>query len=884
MSVASCKTVLVDRSNIHVLKPVIIDLVSKAALTGLDIETHDADRHEGLNRFMRCDGDGRKAKNRKLVFDARRTTVTGLSLHPDGADYAFYFNLAHADVENRLTWAEVKEVLDARPETGYWVIHNAAFERVMMRAALGYDVTRYICTLQMAVSAYGPDNYDLNRFYAADFAPVRPLLSDAQTLFRTYNYGDEMTTPQAELFAKIVGKESDASYSYNGLVHGVAWGYGLKQAVKSWFGHQMSSFAETLGENVHMGQLTGAEVSEYGAEDAFWCLKLYHRLLDFMLRDNPQAAQAYFTQELPAVEVFADMNYQGWRLNHPAVEARRLVERVETAKILRQLRAACAALLPFPDDPHERLVTHESWYGKSWAKKRRAIESWVALGDSADDCTEVTRLAGSMSEGWSGAKTKGALNVTYWQTARALLYDLCREKPIVIQGKVQSDADCRGKLVIRLQKRIKEEGESPETTAKLAIIASLSALASIEQRSKLYIEPYLMLCDPETGRVYPTISSKLATRRMAMETPNGMQLAKRGESVFVRGFFLADNDREVQVSEDWSSIELVTIGEMSQDPEFRRVFGQLPYEDLHLGAAADALAVIIPEMNEELLKALDGMDVAAVQAINPRILMNRAGEVMEPAKAKKYWRTEVGKGSNFNYWYSGALSTVGERLGWSPDQMWEATDRYRNRFQTAEAWRTDLIAFARRHGYVQLPDGHRRVRFEATDHWATAMRQKFSQHLTQKGPNDFFAKLLSAIQRRAWNQSVNAMIQGTCAAMMKRTLVRLHQEARATGWFRLIAPIHDEVVASVKVKHLHDYIRLSREIMCDHPDLFPTLPLHCTVSVGKNFEPFDAVKAPKGQIELDEAPKVDWLPREKWGKVLGRDEVDAVMTYLEGVR
>lgn len=174
--------------------------------------------------------------------------------------------------------------------------------------------------------------------------------------------------------------------------------------------------------------------------------------------------------------------------------------------------------------------------------------------------------------------------------------------------------------------------------------------------------------------------------------------------------------------------------------------------------------------------------------------------------------------------------------------------------------------------------------FEATDHWATAMRQKFSQHLMQKGPNDFFAKLLSAIQRRAWNQSVNAMIQGTCAAMMKRTLVRLHKEARATGWFRLIAPIHDEVVASVKVKHLHDYIRLSREIMCDHPDLFPTLPLHCTVSVGKNFEPFDAVKAPKGQIELDEAPKVDWLPREKWGKVLGRDEVDAVMTYLEGVR
>ena len=223
---------------------------------------------------------------------------------------------------------------------------------------------------------------------------------------------------------------------------------------------------------------------------------------------------------------------------------------------------------------------------------------------------------------------------------------------------------------------------------------------------------------------------------------------------------------------------------------------------------------------------------------------------------------------------------MGERLGWTPDQMWEATDRYRNRFQTAERWRTDLIAFARTHGYVQLPDGHRRVRFEATDLWTTAMRNKFAPYILSRGPNDFFSKVLSAIQRRAWNQSVNAMIQGTCAAMMKRTLARLHREARATGWFRLVAPIHDEAVSSVKVKHLRQYIDLSRRIMCDHHDLFPTLPLHCTVSVGKTFEPFDEKKAPKGQIELDEAPKVAWLPRETWGKVLDAAEVDAVVDYL----
>lgn len=899
-TIAPPTTVLVDRRNYQLMKPAILDLFKGASLIGLDIETHDDDRHDGLNKFMKVNDEGFKAKNKKLVFDARRTTLCGLSIYPDDAAYAFYFNLGHADAENRLTWGEVAETLAAKEPGARWVIHNAPFEWVMLRATTGWQLTDYICTLQMAVSAYGPDNYDINKFYQASFEALRPLLSTAQTLFASYRHSDDMTTEQAELFAKIVGKESDASYSYNGLVDTITWGYGLKQAVERWFGYKMTTFEECLGGKAHMGLITGEQCASYGAEDAFWAVKLYHRLLQHMLETNAQVVNTYFTQELPAVEVFGNMNFDGWRINLEAVEAKRHEERAETAKVLRRMRKAIRGLLPFPDDLHEGMMKRESWYqgkkkdGSGGLKKRKQITDWALLDDAPDDFKEVTRLGGSIAVGWLGHKIDKLLNLSYWQTARGLLYDLCREKCIISQSKVQSDADARGKLVIRLEKRLQDlreeasvadpegeiEAEIARTKHKQEILHCLSALASIEQRSKLYIEPYLMLCDPDTGRVYPTISSKLATRRMAMETPNGQQLAKRGESVWVRGFFLADDDDELLVSEDWSNIELVSIGEQSGDPEFKRVFGQLPYEDLHLGAAADALRVIIPEMNEGLLLGLDGMTMDQVDAINSRILMNRAGEKMDPSKAKKYWRTEVGKGSNFNYWYSGALSTVGERLGWSPDQMWAATEAYRNRFPVAEQWRLGTIDFVQRHGYIQLPDGHRRERFEATSYWVQAMRMKFAQYLRQHGPSEFFGDVLKAIQRRANNQAVNALIQGTCAALMKRTLARLHKEARATGWFRIVAPIHDEVVASVKRKHVHDYIRLSREIMCDHPTLFKTLPLHCTVSIGRTFEPFDAKKAPFGQIELDEAPKVEWLPKEKWGKALNDNEIGGVLGYL----
>lgn len=95
--------------------------------------------------------------------------VIDCPLYPDGQDYAFHFNINHADQENRLRWEEVRKVLDSRPPNAYWVIHNAPFDRVMLRAAVSYDVERYICTLQLAVSVYEPmpaQHYDPKRVKA----------------------------------------------------------------------------------------------------------------------------------------------------------------------------------------------------------------------------------------------------------------------------------------------------------------------------------------------------------------------------------------------------------------------------------------------------------------------------------------------------------------------------------------------------------------------------------------------------------------------------------------------------------------------------------------------------------------------------------------------
>src|SRR3546814_9879195 len=81
-----------------------------------------------------------------------------------------------------------------------------------------------------------------------------------------------------------------------------------------------------------------------------------------------------------------------------------------------------------------------------------------------------------------------------------------------------------------------------------------------------------------------------------------------------------------------------------------------------------------------------GVQTCALPISNGRILKNTAtGAIMEPKDFFKHARgTPVCKGANFNYWYSGSLSTVGGNPGWSSDEMLEAVDGYRARLAIVE--------------------------------------------------------------------------------------------------------------------------------------------------------------------------------------------------------
>lgn len=862
-------TVLIDATNVEDLLPQLKAELAACKLYGYDIETQDEARHPGLELYN---------NGNRHVFDNRRTTITGFSIYTDGSDTAWYVNLAHADVENRLPLSVLIEVLETAPDDAICVAHNAPFELVMTENCAGYKVRNIVCTLQLAVTHHGPDEYDPQRFYAAQLSGLHKLVPSILTSFADAD-PKSLTGTQQELLGKFIAKESEASHSYNGFVDTIAYGYSLKALTQSRFGVKQTTYKEVLNGKKHMGELTGPEVAAYGADDAYWAVQHYNWLVEDLMRNNPQALVTFFQTENPMVQVYAECWRDGLQLDLEQVYAKQRDERGAMAQELRKLKALIRDCLPFPEEQPARLIEKQAWYAKNGLAKRAQIVAWANSADSNDDFDQCFQTSNPIGNNWAeeqGIKVpkSGKLNLVYYHAMRTIVYDLLGHRIIYSDGEVSSDKEARGKIA--------ETFERQGDETKHAIMKSLQKMSEIEQRMKLFIQPYTQLMDPETGRVYPTLSSQLATRRLAGRNPNGMQLSKSGDSAYIRGFFLPDNNEHVMVSADWSAVELVLVGDQSGDPEFAKVYGQKPYGDLHSGAAADCLAVkTLPGLTEEEFREFkfdrnpEGRDLRHVFTNEP----------LSPKEFYKLARgTAIGKGANFSYWYSGALSTVGSNLGWTSDEMWEAVDRYRQRFAVAEAWRVNVCEQGVEHGFITLPDNHRRVRLEATPIWAQMMRNKFMDLAPSRALETYADLAVRRIQTRAKNQLVNAMIQGTCATLAKRSILRLRELVREHGiedYVRFLLPIHDELLYSCHYSVAPLFISLLRRAMCEHPTIVKTLPLDCSVAIGRTFQPFNKANPAFSQIELDEAFTIPGVIGAEWeGKKLSDDKVAEVLEYM----
>lgn len=853
------KIVLLDKRNFATVFPELLEKIGKGSLIGFDIETDNRFAHPGIL----------KLESKKVIFDHRRSVITGASFYVDGDDTAYYLNLWHADEENRLPNEFLIALLQAKSANAWWVIHNAPFELTQLRSVLGFELTNVICSMQLCVTAYNSDTYPLEKFMGPSIGGIAKIMPAIARVFAGFFVGDKMTAEQEELLMKVVAKESDAEHSYNGYVKSISYGFGLKKAIKSWFDFQMATYEETLKAHgaERMGDLTGDQVAAYGADDAFWCVELYKRVLQWMLENNPGAVETFFVQENPMVHIYSDIAVGGWRVNREAILAKQEEFRAEYGGRLAELKQLFQQLLPFPKDMHEQLLKHDAWYVKNGEKYRQQVVDFAEAKHPDDPYAQAQQARSSLSNAWAaerGQRESNALNILYYMPQRVVFYDLCGFSYQQAEGKTQSDKEAQRIMLERYCNKWADEhgldrkkvydpdsvkvlNEDLLRDPKVKLLQLYKRLAMIEQNMKLFIVNYLLLTDPETRRMYPSVSCLLDTRRMATSSPNTTQLSARGESKFIRSFFLADADDHLLVSADFSAIELMLVGEYSKDPTFFAAYGQRPHQDVHSMTAAGMLGLDL----EEFLARPDA----------------------------KQLRGDVGKSSGFGYWYSGGLGTTAKKMGWSSEEMWEMVDKFRETYEVAEQWRLDTIKSGQLRGFVQLPDHLRRYRFEATERWAEIMRQKFSPYDCR----GFVETMIRKIQRRSGNMCVNALIQGLCATLIKRKLLKLKQlmATKYAGQGRVIGSIHDETLTSIHKDRCMEFLVDLYEIMIDGEGFVTTLKIDSSIGIGRNFMGYDKDKNPRGLVELNELdPGLPCVPKERWKKVATEEERRAVIDYL----
>ena len=165
--------------------------------------------------------------------------------------------------------------------------------------------------------------------------------------------------------------------------------------------------------------------------------------------------------------------------------------------------------------------------------------------------------------------------------------------------------------------------------------------------------------------------------------------------------------------------------------------------------------------------------------------------------------------------------------------------------------------------------------------WAAHMKSQFAQYEDDDGVEVFGNLVIRQVQRRAGNQLVNAFVQGTCATLAKRSILRINEQIEKQGFrARFKLPIHDELVFSVHRDEVVEFLRMAKGIMCNHPDIIQTLQVDGSASIGLTFEPFHPKKAPVGQVEIDELPPLPFLSADRHWKVATESEVRQVVDYL----
>ena len=288
-----------------------------------------------------------------------------------------------------------------------------------------------------------------------------------------------------------------------------------------------------------------------------------------------------------------------------------------------------------------------------------------------------------------------------------------------------------------------------------------------ETRYKLYDKPYKRLIHPDTGMIHSQLRQTVTdTSRFSSSGPNLQQLAKRGDGVEVRELFTPPPPYDCILTYDMSQVELVLAAHRSKSPVMLDAYGPVR-GDLHTATC---------------------MALFHISA--------------EESRANKVYR-QAGKTCNFSLLYGGAakriyrlvkleLAKMGHECPFSIRDIEAMIAAYFGLYPEIRQMQKNDTVFAREHGYVKSLFG----------------RKFYLPDINNRN---------SFLRSKAERKATNSPIQGTCAELLKRAIIKIHNERVPKEDMRMWASIHDENVFYVRKAVLGDVHQMIHKHMADTP-------------------------------------------------------------------
>lgn len=346
---------------------------------------------------------------------------------------------------------------------------------------------------------------------------------------------------------------------------------------------------------------------------------------------------------------------------------------------------------------------------------------------------------------------------------------------------------------------------------KREILEAIDAVTTSTTLFSFYFNPYPLWAHPRDGMIHPQIKNcGTVTRRPAGNNPNILQV-KKGE---LRRIYLPRYDHHVICALDFSGQELRIAGSEAKDPVFIDAYtGGGQYEDdgmlrtkikdIH-SVTATAFAERV--FQRERVQWDGGFEYDTFMDMRNGKYGDKIREMAEYCRGNK-----MAKAVNFLIIYLGQPTTLSMNTGMPLKFAEQVMQQVMGTYPRLGPWQEETVEFARRYGYVRTAYGS-------------------VKHLTADIRSEDGSK-----RSRQERQAVNFTIQGCAADILKVVLTqayetKLFQETGST----LIAPVYDEIVATVPAKNAFEYCQRLQDIM----NLTPpghAIPMMAEVKIGPNW-------------------------------------------------